>query len=61
MAYNAFGALAGVDIGHIVGIKWQQSLMARWLAKRDYPVSIITSGEGQKDNDNLYTVPAIYL
>lgn len=50
VAHNAYGALAGVDTGHVGGIEWQQSLMARWLAKRDYPVSMITWDEGQEDN-----------
>ena len=50
VSHNAFGALAGVDTGHIGGIEWQQSLMAKWLAKRDYPVSMITWDEGQEDN-----------
>ena len=60
-AHLAYGVLAGVDTGQIGGSEWQQSLMARWLAKRDCPVSMIIWDEGQEDDENLYTVPAIYL
>ncbi len=50
VAHNAYGALAGVDTGHIGGIERQQSLMAKWLAKRGYQVSMIVWDEGQEDN-----------
>ncbi len=50
MAHFAYGALVGVDTGHIGGIEWQQSLMAKWLAKRGHQVSMITWDEGQEDN-----------
>lgn len=49
VAHNAYGALAGKDTGHIGGIERQQSLMARWLVKRGYKVSMITWDEGQED------------
>ncbi|MEJ2703923.1 MAG: glycosyltransferase family 4 protein [Sedimentisphaerales bacterium] len=49
MAQNAYGALAGVDSGHIGGIEHQQSMVAKWLAKRGYQVSMITWDEGQEE------------
>ncbi|MHC4166763.1 MAG: glycosyltransferase family 4 protein, partial [Planctomycetota bacterium] len=49
VAQNAYGALAGVDTGHIGGIERQQSLMARWLAKRGFQVSMVTWDEDQED------------
>ena len=47
VAHNAYGAISGVQTGHIGGIERQQSLMARWLAGRGYPVSILTWDQGQ--------------
>ena len=49
VAQNAYGALAGVDTGHIGGIERQQSMMARWLANRGLQVSMVTWDEGQED------------
>lgn len=49
VAHNAYGALAGLDTGHIGGIERQQSLMAHWLADQGYDVSMITWDEGQGD------------
>ena len=53
VAHNAFGALANRDNGHIGGIERQQSLMAKWLAARDYRVSMITWDEGQEDGQEI--------
>lgn len=61
VAHNAYGALSGLDTGHIGGIEWQQSLMARWLAKRGYPVNMITWDEGQGDNIVIEGVRAIRM
>jgi len=49
VAHNAYGALAGVDTGHIGGIERQQSLMAKSLAKRGYHITMLTWDEGQDD------------
>lgn len=49
VAHFAYGALSGIDTGHIGGIERQQALMARWLAKKGYDISMITWDEGQGD------------
>ena len=49
VAHNAYGAVAGGASGMIGGIERQQSLMAKWLAKRGHRVSMITWDEGQED------------
>ncbi len=56
VAHNVYGALAGKDTGHIGGIEQQQSLMARWLAKRGYQVSMIAWDEGQEDGVEIHGV-----
>lgn len=47
VAHNAYSALVNANTGHIGGIEWQQTLMARWLAGRGHSVSMITWDEGQ--------------
>ncbi len=53
VAHNAFGALSGKFAGHIGGVERQQSFMARWLADRGYPVSILTWDEGALDGEEI--------
>jgi glycosyltransferase involved in cell wall biosynthesis len=45
VAQNAYGVLAGVDTGHMGGIEVQTPLMAKWLAKKGYRVSMVTWDE----------------
>lgn len=47
VAHNAYGALAGLDTGHIGGIERQQALLAHWLADHGHDVSMICWDEGQ--------------
>lgn len=49
IAHNAYGTLAHVDKGHIGGIEVQTPLMAKWLVKQGYEVSLICWDEGQSD------------
>jgi glycosyltransferase involved in cell wall biosynthesis len=49
VAHFAYGELASVDTGHIGGVERQTSLMAKWLAKRGYKVSMLTLDEDQQD------------
>lgn len=56
VAHNAYSALRGSNADHIGGIEQQQSLMAKWLAKRDYQVSMITWDEDQPDGIDINAV-----
>ncbi|MCX5672205.1 MAG: glycosyltransferase family 4 protein [Planctomycetota bacterium] len=47
VAHSAYGALTGGRHCHIGGIQRQQAMMAKWLAKRGWRVSMITWDEGQ--------------
>ena len=49
VAHFAYGELAGVDTEHVGGIEHQQALMARWLAREGYRVSLLTWDAGQGD------------
>ncbi len=61
VAHNAYGALAGLDTGHIGGIERQQSLMARWMADHGHDVSMITWDEGQDDGKSIHGVKVFKL
>jgi glycosyltransferase involved in cell wall biosynthesis len=56
VAHNAFGAMSGEQRGYIGGIEHQQSMMARWLARRGHDVSMITWDEGHEDGKALDSV-----
>lgn len=47
VAHHAYGALIGGNVGHIGGIEHQQALMAKWLARRGWTVSMLTWDHGQ--------------
>ncbi len=49
VAHNAYGVLANVDTGHAGGIEVQTPLLAKWLAKQGWRVSMITWDEGYED------------
>jgi len=49
VAHLAYGAMAGGRSGHIGGVEWQTSLMAKWYAARGHRVSMVTWDEGQAD------------
>lgn len=51
VAHNAYRAASrpGADF-FIGGVEWQQTLMSCWLARRGYPVSLITWDEAQPDD-----------
>ncbi len=43
---KAYGAMCGGKQGHIGGIEWQTTLLAKWLAQRQYRTTMITWDEG---------------
>jgi len=49
IAHNAYGTLANIDKGHIGGIEVQTPLMAKWLVRNGYRVSLVCWNEGQTD------------
>ena len=49
VAHLAYGAMTGGASGHIGGVERQTSMMARWLARHGYPVSLLTWDDGQDD------------
>lgn len=49
VAHNAYGVLANIDTGHAGGIEIQTPLMARWLAREGFSMSMITWDEGYED------------
>lgn len=46
VAHKAYGAFCGGFTGHIGGIEWQTSMLAKWLAKQGHAVSFLTWDEG---------------
>ncbi len=61
VAQNAYGALTGVDTGHIGGIEHKQSFIAKWLARRGHQVSLITWDEGHDGDDIIQGVRVIRM
>lgn len=52
VSHNAYGAITGNKMGHIGGVEWQTSLLARWLNARGHSVSFITWNEGGPAEEN---------
>jgi glycosyltransferase involved in cell wall biosynthesis len=46
VAHLAYGSISG-SAGHIGGVEYQTSLLARWLAGRGHDVTLLTWDEGQ--------------
>jgi glycosyltransferase involved in cell wall biosynthesis len=47
ISHFAYGAMTGGASGHIGGVERQTTLLARWLARRDHEVTLLTWDEGQ--------------
>jgi glycosyltransferase involved in cell wall biosynthesis len=61
VAHNSYGVLTGVDTGHNGGIEVQTPLLAKWLAKNGFTVSIVTWDEGLSDAGEVDGVKIIKL
>lgn len=61
VAHSAYGALTGGRNGRIGGIERQQALVAKWLAKRGWRVSMITWDEGQPQGEVVDGVRVIKM
>lgn len=46
VCHNAYGAITGGQSGHIGGVEWQTSILAKWLAEKGYVVSLLTWHNG---------------
>lgn len=46
VCHNAYGAICGGHSGHIGGVEWQTSILAKWLAEKGYVVSLLTWDDG---------------
>ena len=49
VAHSAYGVLADIDTGHTGGLEVMAAGLAKWLAARDFSVSMITWDEGFED------------
>lgn len=47
ISHFAYGAMTGGATGHIGGVERQTTMLARWLARRDHEVTLLTWDEGQ--------------
>ena len=61
VAHFAYGATLGGAYGHVGGVEWQTSLLAKWLAAQGHHVSLITWDEGQEDDSLVEGVRLIKL
>ncbi len=49
LAHNAYGALTGEGKRHVGGLERQLTMVARQMADRGYPVTLVSWDEGQPD------------
>lgn len=53
--------MRGGHTGHIGGVERQTTMLARWLADRAYPISLLTWDEGQSDGETIDGVRMIKM
>jgi glycosyltransferase involved in cell wall biosynthesis len=61
VAHAAYGALKGGCNGHIGGAERQQAMIAKWLAKGGWRVSMVTWDEGQPQDEVVDGVRVIKM
>lgn len=61
IAHNAYGVLAKTDTKHAGGIEVQTPLMAKWLARNGFDVSMVTWDEGIEDSGVIDGVRVLKL
>jgi len=49
VAHYAFGAMSGGATGHVGGVERQTTMLAAWLSRHGYDVSLLTWDEGQPE------------
>ncbi len=47
ISHFAYGAMTGGASGHVGGVERQTTMLAKWLARRDHEVTLLTWDEGQ--------------
>jgi glycosyltransferase involved in cell wall biosynthesis len=60
VSHNAYGTFSRKG-GHIGGVEWQTSLLARWLANKGYRISLLTWDEGGGDDEMIDGVRVIKI
>lgn len=53
VAHFAYGAFSGGARGHVGGVEFQTTMLARWLTSRGHDVVLITWDEGQEDGARI--------
>jgi glycosyltransferase involved in cell wall biosynthesis len=61
VCHQAYGALCGGDSGHIGGIERHAVILAQWLAKKGYDVSMLTWNEGGDEPEVVNGVRVIRI
>lgn len=46
VAHNAYATITNCGSGHVGGVELQTSMLAKWLARRGFPVTLLTWDEG---------------
>ena len=61
VCHQAYGALCGGDSGHIGGIERHAAILAQWLAKEGYDVTMLTWKEGGDEAEAVNGVRVISI